>query len=122
MAGAEHLAGVEYNDESHDREVCSGRDLSDGGRDIHGSEVEDIAFTREVRAVRRKKTQRQVKVGRIRHANRFQPLAEYVPDIIVVYRAARAPFGKSRRLARVQSETRMRARLAWHSGPLFHGV
>ena len=62
-------------------EVGSDRDLSDGGRDIHGSEVEDIAFMREVRAVRRNNTQRQVKVGRIRHANRFQPLAEYVLDI-----------------------------------------
>ncbi len=40
------------HDESHDVEVGSDRDLSNGGRGIHGSEVEDIAFIREVRAVR----------------------------------------------------------------------
>ena len=54
MAGEEHVAGVDYNAESHDVEVGSDRDLSDGGRYIHGSEVEDIAFTRKLRAVRRK--------------------------------------------------------------------
>ena len=53
MAGKELVAGVYYNDENHDVEVGSDRDLSDGGWDIHGSEVEDIAFIREVRAVRR---------------------------------------------------------------------
>ena len=42
------MAGVDYNDESHDVEDGSDWDLSDGGRGIHGSEVEDIAFTREV--------------------------------------------------------------------------
>ena len=54
LAGEEHVAGVYYNDESQYVEVGNDRDLSDGGRDIHGSEVEDITFTREVRAVRRK--------------------------------------------------------------------
>ena len=78
LAGKELVAGVDYNDESHDVEVGSDRDLSDGGRDIHGSEAEDIACMREVRAVRRNKKPRQEKVGRTRHANRFQPLAEYV--------------------------------------------
>ena len=53
MAGEELVAGVDYNDESLDVEVGSERDLSYGGRDIHGSEVEDIAFMREVGAVRR---------------------------------------------------------------------
>ena len=53
LAGEELVAGVDYNDESHDVEVGSDRDLSDGERDIHGSEVEDVAFMREVRAVRR---------------------------------------------------------------------
>ena len=60
LAGEEHVAGVDYNDERHDVKVGSDRDLSDRGRDIHGSEVEDIAFMREVRAVRKtsqKKTQ-----------------------------------------------------------------
>ena len=52
LAGEELVAGVDYNDESNDVEVGSDRDLSDGGRGIHGSEVEDIAFMREVRAVR----------------------------------------------------------------------
>ena len=65
---------------SFDVEVGSGRDLSDGERSIHGSEVEDVAFMREARAVRRK-SPRQTKVGRIRHAHRFQPVAEYVLDI-----------------------------------------
>ena len=82
LAGEEHVVGVDYNYESHDVEVGSDRDLSDGGGGIHGSEAEDIAFMREVRAVRRK-AQRQVKVGRIRHAHRFQPLAKYVPDIVL---------------------------------------
>ena len=31
-AAQEHVAGVDYNDESHDVEVGSARDLSDGGR------------------------------------------------------------------------------------------
>jgi hypothetical protein len=35
LAGEEHVAGVDYNDESHDVEVGSDRDLSDGGRGIH---------------------------------------------------------------------------------------
>ena len=54
FAGEEHVAGVDYKVEGHDVEVGSDRDLSDGGRDIHGSEVEDIAFMRKVRAVPRK--------------------------------------------------------------------
>ena len=53
LAGEELAAGVDYNDESYDVEVGSDRDLSDGGRDTHGSENADIAFMREVRAVRR---------------------------------------------------------------------
>ena len=49
-------------------------------------------------------------IGRIRHASIFQPLAEYVHDIRFVYdRAARAPFGNLRKLARVLSEIRCRA-------------
>ena len=55
LAGEELVAGVDGNDESHGVEVGSDRDLSDGGRDIHGSEVEDIAFMREVGAVGRKR-------------------------------------------------------------------
>ena len=80
LAGEEHVAGVDYNDESHDVEVGSGMDCSDGGRGMHGSDVACIAFMREVRVVRRK-TPRQVKVGRVRATNRFKPLAEYMPDI-----------------------------------------
>jgi hypothetical protein len=80
LAGEAHVAGVDYNDERHDVYIGSDRDLSDGARGIHGSEVEDVAFMREVRALRRK-TPRATKVRRIRHASRFQPLAEYVPDI-----------------------------------------
>jgi hypothetical protein len=34
-------------------ELGSDKDLSDGERDIHGSEAEDVAFMREVRTVRR---------------------------------------------------------------------
>ena len=43
-------------------EVSSDGDLSDGEMDTHGSEVEDVAFMREARAVRRK-TPRQTKMG-----------------------------------------------------------
>ena len=82
LAGEELVAGVYYNDESHDVEVGSDRDLSDGERGINSVEVEGVALMREVRAVRRK-TPRQTKVGRIRRANRSQPLAEYVADILV---------------------------------------
>ena len=80
LAGEEHVAGVDYNDESHDVEVGSDMDRSDGGRGMHGSEAADIAFMREVRVVRRN-TPRQLKVGRVRPTNRFKPLAEYMPDI-----------------------------------------
>ena len=72
-AAQEHVAGVDCNDESHDVEVGRDRDLSDGGREIYGSEVEDSGrFERCV-----EKALRQAKVGRIRHS-RFKPLAEYV--------------------------------------------
>ncbi|MFM7984212.1 MAG: hypothetical protein ACKPKO_33305, partial [Candidatus Fonsibacter sp.] len=54
LAGEDHVAGVEYNDESHDVEVGSDRELINRGRDIHGLEVADIAFMREVRVARRK--------------------------------------------------------------------
>ena len=54
LSGEGLVAGVDYNDESHEVEVGSDRDLSDGERGIHGSEVEDVAFMREVRAVREK--------------------------------------------------------------------
>ena len=120
-AAQEHVAGVDYNDESHDVEVGSDRDLSDGCRNIHGSEAEDIAFMREIRAVRRQ-TQRQVKVGRIRHASRFQPLAEYV----LVFRFAMiehlAHSLDIRADLRAYSQQHMRARVAWHNGALFHIV
>ena len=97
------MAGVDYNDESHDVEVGSDMGLTDGGRGMHGAEVAAIAFTREVRVVRRK-TPRQLKVGRVRPTNRFKPLAEYMPDIRFFYdRADCMLFGKSRRLAGVQS-------------------
>ena len=46
-----------YDDESHDVEVGSDRDISHGGREIHSSEVEDIAFMRKVRDVLRNKRQ-----------------------------------------------------------------
>jgi len=72
LAGEEHVAGVDYNDKSHDVKVGSDMGRSDGGRDMHGSEVADIAFMREVRVVRRK-TPRQLKVGRIRHTSIFKP-------------------------------------------------
>ena len=52
VAGAELVASLHYNDESHVVEVGSDRDISDGGSDIHGSEAEDIACMRKVRAVR----------------------------------------------------------------------
>ena len=65
---------------SHDVEVGSDMGRSDGGRDTHGSEAADIAFMREVRAVRRQ-TPRQLKVGRGRPTNRCKPLAESMPDI-----------------------------------------
>ena len=55
---------------SHDVEIGSDRDLRVGGWDIHGSETEDLAFMREVRAVRRT-TQGHSKVGRIRHAKQI---------------------------------------------------
>ena len=43
-------------------EVGSDRGISDEERGIHGSEVEDVALMREVRAVRRK-TPRQTNNG-----------------------------------------------------------
>ncbi len=63
LAGEEHVAGVDHNDESHDVEVGSDAHLSDEGGGIHGSEAEDIAFTREVRAVRRIKRQGRRRLG-----------------------------------------------------------
>ena len=53
LAIVDLVAGEDYNDESNDVEVGSERDLSDGEREAHNSEAEDIAFMREVRAVRR---------------------------------------------------------------------
>ena len=53
LAIVDLVAGEDYNDESNDVEVGSERDRSDGETEAHNSEAEDIAFMREVRAVRR---------------------------------------------------------------------